>query len=57
MVDRVYAQRYSTNFEQAASLVNECSGDHESDIICVNDNPQTQGENNVVNTPINTQNN
>jgi integrase len=49
----VYA-KYSNNFDQAASLVNECSGDHESDIICVNNNPQTQGEDNVVNTPIDT---
>jgi hypothetical protein len=51
--DPVYAKRHSTNFEQAASLVNDCSGDHESSIICVNNNPQTEGENNVVNTPIN----
>lgn len=50
-----YAKKYSNNFEQAASLVNECSGDHSSDIICVNNNPQTEGKSNNVNTPINSQ--
>ena len=52
IVDNVYAQKYSNNFEQAASLVNKCSGDGESSQICVNNNPQTQGEDNVVSTPI-----
>jgi hypothetical protein len=52
--DNVYAQRYSTNFEQAASLVNNCSGDHESSQICVNTNPQTQGKDNDVNTRVTT---
>jgi hypothetical protein len=49
---KVYA-KYTNTFDQAASLVNNCSGDGLSSIICVNDNPQTQGENNIVNTPIN----
>jgi hypothetical protein len=51
----VYAKRHSTNFEQAASLVNNCSGDGASGTICVNNNPQTEGKNNDVNTPINSQ--
>jgi hypothetical protein len=46
----VYA--YSNNFDQAASLVNNCSGDHESSQICVNTNPQTQGKENVVDTQV-----
>jgi hypothetical protein len=40
----VYA--YSTNFEQSASLVNNCSGDDESSQICVNNNQESQGKNN-----------
>jgi hypothetical protein len=52
--DNVYAQRYTTNFEQAASLVNNCSGDDESSQICVNTNPQTQGKDNNVNTQVTT---
>ncbi|MGH9974363.1 MAG: hypothetical protein ACRD8Z_00795 [Nitrososphaeraceae archaeon] len=52
--NNVYAQKYSTNFEQAASLVNNCSGDHESSQICVNTNPQTQGKDNDVNTRVTT---
>ena len=51
--NNVYA-KYSNNFDQTASLANECSGDHESNIICVNNNPQTQGRDNIVNTPITT---
>jgi hypothetical protein len=38
----VYA--YSTNFNQAASLVNNCSGDDESSQICVNNNQESQGK-------------
>jgi hypothetical protein len=49
------ARKYSNHFEQAASLVNDCSGDDGGGIICVNDNPQTQGEENIVNTPVNSQ--
>jgi hypothetical protein len=52
--DNVYAQRYSTNLEQASSLVNNCSGDDESSQICVNTNPQTQGKDNNVNTQVTT---
>jgi hypothetical protein len=56
MLIEASARKYSNNhFEQAASLVNNCSGDGISGIICVNDNPQTQGEENVVNTPLNSQ--
>ena len=40
----VYA--YSTNFEQAASQVINCSGDDESSQICVNNNQETQGKDN-----------
>ena len=54
MADDVYAQGYSTSFEQAASLVNNCAGDHGSSQICVNNNPQTQGKSNDVNTQITT---
>lgn len=54
IADNVYAQRYSTSLEQAASLVNNCSGDHESSQICVNNNPQTQGKDNDVSTQITT---
>lgn len=50
--NKVYA-KYTNTYDQAASLVNNCSGDGLSSIICVNDNPQTQGEDNIVNTPIN----
>lgn len=46
------AKKYSNHFEQAASLTNECSGEHESSQICVNNNPQTQGSNNLVETPV-----
>src|SRR5574341_1205653 len=46
--------KYLTNFDQAGSLVNKCSGDHESSQICVNNNPQTQGKDNVVDTSITT---
>jgi|SoiMethySBSTD1v2_1073268.scaffolds.fasta_scaffold774295_1 hypothetical protein len=52
--NNVYAQKYSTNFEQAASLVNNCSGNQESSQICVNTNPQTQGKDNDVNTRVTT---
>jgi hypothetical protein len=48
------AKKYSNHFEQAASLANECSGEHESSQICVNNNPQTQGKDNVVGTSIST---
>jgi hypothetical protein len=52
--DIVYAQRYYTNFEQAASLVNNCSGDDESSQICVNNNQESQGNNNDNNAQITT---
>jgi hypothetical protein len=47
----VYAGKYSTINEQAASPVNNCSGDN-----CIINNPQTQtqGKDNVVNTEITT---
>jgi hypothetical protein len=48
------AKKYSNHFEQAASLTNECSGEHESSQICVNNNPQTQGKDNDVNTQVST---
>jgi hypothetical protein len=48
----VYA--YSTNFNQAASLVNNCSGDDESSQICLNNNQEVQGKDNDVNTQIST---
>jgi len=47
--DNVYAQRYSTSIEQAASLVNNCSADSSP---CTGSNVQNQGEDNVVNTRI-----
>jgi hypothetical protein len=50
----IIAKKYSNHFEQAASMTNECSGDHESRQICVNNNPQTQGKVNVVDTSITT---
>lgn len=49
------ARKYSNNFDQAASLVNNCSGDNGGGVICINDNPQTQGEENIINTPLNSQ--
>jgi hypothetical protein len=48
----VYA--YSSNFNSAASLVINCSGDGEGSRICVNNNPQTQGKDNDVNNQIST---
>jgi hypothetical protein len=36
--------RYSTNFEEAASLANSCSGEQSP---CISNNVQTEGENNV----------
>jgi hypothetical protein len=45
--------KYSNS--QASSLVNECSEDRESNKICVNSNPQTQGKDNVVSAPISSQ--
>lgn len=48
----VYA--YSSNFNSAASLVINCSGDGEGSQICVNNNPQTQGKDNDVNNQITT---
>ena len=45
---------YSNHFEQAASLTNEFSGEHEGSQISVNNNPQTQGSNNLVETPVGT---
>lgn len=53
--NNAYAKKYSTNFEQATSLVNDCPGDQESSEICVNNNPQTQGRDNVISTPISSQ--
>ena len=48
----VYAYPYPYAYTYAfSSLVNECAG---SNIICVNNNPQTQGNDNDVDTPITT---
>ena len=54
-VNIVYAKKYSSNYEQAGSLVNECSGDNAEGVICVNDSSMIQGDENTVNTPISSQ--
>ncbi len=48
----VYA--YSSNFNSAASLVINCSGDHESSQNCVNNNLESQGKNNDNNAQVST---
>ena len=52
IADNAYAKGYSTNNDQASSQVINCSGNDEN---CVNNNPQAQGKDNDVNTPINSQ--
>jgi collagen triple helix repeat protein len=48
----VYA--YSSNFNSAASLVINCSGDHQSSQNCVNNNLESQGKNNDNNAQVST---
>lgn len=50
----IYGKSYISKFEQAASQANNCSKNEVNGIICINNSPQTQGTNNVIETQITT---
>lgn len=51
-INELYSKEYTNSFQQTASLENNCSYGMISYAICINNNPQTQGKDNIVNTPI-----